>query len=67
MDYESGVRRYEWGIGSAPHAADVVPLAPVTAGRVLKDIRFSGGTQKMFVTPVVSLLCASLLPQLARC
>lgn len=54
MDYESGITRYEWGIGSKSGQADVVPLMPVTAARVLKDIKFSGGTQKMFVTPVVS-------------
>lgn len=60
MDYQSGVARYEWGIGSRPYAADVLPLAPLDAPRVLKDIRFAGGTQKMFVTPVVrrgSLFC----------
>lgn len=55
LDYESGIQRYQWGIGSKPNTADVVPLINVTSGRVLKDIRYTGGTQKMFVTPVVSL------------
>jgi hypothetical protein len=53
MDYESGISRYQWGIGSSQFAADVVPLTNVTGERVLKDIKYSGGTKKMFVTPVV--------------
>lgn len=56
-DYESGIDRYQWGIGSKPSMADVLPLTPLTAGRVLKDIKYAGGTQKMFVTPVVRMLC----------
>jgi hypothetical protein len=61
MDYESGISRYQWGIGSSQFAADVVPLTNVTGERVLKDIKYSGGTKKMFVTPVVRpilVLCA---------
>jgi hypothetical protein len=53
MDYESGISRYQWGIGSSQFAADVVPLTNVTGERVLKDVKYSGGTKKMFVTPVV--------------
>jgi hypothetical protein len=56
MDYESGISRYQWGIGSSQFAADVVPLTNVTGERVLKDIKYSGGTKKMFVTPVVRQL-----------
>lgn len=54
LDYETRVQRYQWGIGSKPYSADAVPLTDVTASRVLKDIKYAGGTQKMFVTPVVS-------------
>lgn len=54
MDYQSGVARYAWGLGSAPFAADVVPLGELRELRVLKDIKYSGGTKKMFVTVVVS-------------
>lgn len=56
MDYESGISRYQWGIGRSQFAADVVPLTNVTGERVLKDIKYSGGTKKMFVTPVVRQL-----------
>eukprot|EP00882_Tetradesmus_deserticola_P025048 GHRQ01027465.1.p2 GENE.GHRQ01027465.1~~GHRQ01027465.1.p2 ORF type:complete len:118 (+),score=28.07 GHRQ01027465.1:34-354(+) len=58
MDYESGISRYQWGIGSSQFAADVVPLTNVIGERLLKDIRYSGGTKKMFVTPVVSVCIA---------
>lgn len=55
IDYETSIVRYQWGIGSKANAVDVVPLVNVTASRVLKDIKYAGGTQKMFVTPVVSM------------
>ncbi|KAF6259953.1 hypothetical protein COO60DRAFT_1700595 [Scenedesmus sp. NREL 46B-D3] len=48
MDYESGISRYQWGIGSSQFAANVVPLSSVTGERLLKDIRYSGGTKKMY-------------------
>lgn len=53
MDYESSIQRYAWGIGTLPFTADVVPLMNATGNKVLKDIKYSGGTKKMFVTPVV--------------
>jgi hypothetical protein len=54
LDYDSGIPRYEWGLGSQQGKVDVVPWMGMTANRVLKDVRFNGGTQKMMVTYVVS-------------
>lgn len=55
LDYESGPPYYQWGIGTREGLVDVVPLINVTATRVLKDVRYEGGVQKMMVTPVVSM------------
>lgn len=54
LDYDSGIPRYEWGLGSQQGRVDVVPWMEMTANRVLKDVRYNGGTQKMMVTYVVS-------------
>lgn len=60
LDYESGITHYQWGIGTRKQSADVVPLTDTTTTRVLKDIRDAvGNTQRMYVTPVVSVLPVS--------
>lgn len=69
VDYETNIARTQWGIGSKPFVVDVVPLVDVTAAKVLKDIKYAGGTQKMFVTPVVrmmQLLAGGMLQLLCR-
>lgn len=55
MDYQSGISHTQWGVGSKPFAADVVALQDVAVSRVLKDVKYSGGTKKkMWVVPMVS-------------
>jgi len=55
MDYQSGISHTQWGVGSKPFAADVVALQDVAVPRVLKDVKYSGGTKKkMWVVPMVS-------------
>lgn len=58
VDYESSIMRYQWGLGTAPFANDVMPLTQVTGNKFVKDIRFSGSSKHMFVTVVVS--CSAL-------
>jgi hypothetical protein len=54
LDYDSTVVRYQWGIGSKPYQADVVPVMDLKENKALKDIRYVGGTQKMMVYLAVS-------------
>lgn len=54
VDYESGIAKYQWGLGTTPYVNDVVPLTQVTGSKHVKDIRFSGSSQQMLVTVVVS-------------
>jgi hypothetical protein len=62
LDYDSTVVRYQWGIGSKPYQADVVPVMDLKENKALKDIRYVGGTQKMMVyLTVYNLTTISLI------
>jgi hypothetical protein len=67
MDYESGITGYYWALGTSPFTAGVVPLTPLSTARVLKDIRFSGGTKRMFVVPVVRCIFIVTVIVIALC
>jgi hypothetical protein len=75
LDYDSTVVRYQWGIGSKPYQADVVPVMDLKENKALKDIRYVGGTQKMMVYLAVGsswpwhheAACAELGQDLSSC